>query len=374
MKNRGWSHPRGWITLLCCAVMALFTGSAQAEEGEQVDSTARSAVLIERETGKVLLSCNSREKLPMASTTKVMTALIALEYGKLDEIVTVGRNAYGVPGTSIYLNLGEKITLRDLLYGLMLQSGNDAAMALAIYCGGTVEGFAEMMNDKARILGLENSHFVNPSGLDDPNHYSTARDLAHLAAYAMQNPIFRQTVSTKTVSAGNRRLTNHNKLLWRVDGADGIKTGYTRAAGRILVSSAVQKGRRLIAVTIQAPNDWNDHKQLFQNGFANYAEVNLVTEGDCLGYAALIGGETQTVPLIAAESFHFSIASWEKPELVVKETQMHYAPVAFGQNAGTAYVCIDGKTVGRIQLVYGETVELCKESKKSIWDKLFGSE
>ena len=336
--------------------------------------SAEKGILTDAVTGKVLFEKQADERSLIASTTKIMTALVVCEQCNVLDRMRIPKEAVGIEGSSMYLREGEVLTLQELLYGLMLQSGNDAAMALAIYCGGTVEGFAEMMNDKARILGLENSHFVNPSGLDDPNHYSTARDLAHLAAYAMQNPIFRQTVSTKTVSAGNRRLTNHNKLLWRVDGADGIKTGYTRAAGRILVSSAVQKGRRLIAVTIQAPNDWNDHKQLFQNGFANYAEVNLVTEGDCLGYAALIGGETQTVPLIAAESFNFSIASWEKPELVVKETQVHYAPVAFGQNAGTAYVCIDGKTVGRIQLVYGETVELCKESKKSIWDKLFGSE
>ena len=146
----------------------------------------------------------------------------------------------------MYLREGEVLSLQELLYGLMLHSGNDAAVALAIYCGGTVEGFAQLMNDKAHRLGLTDTHFENPHGLDSPGHYSTARDLAVLASYAMKNPIFAQTVSAKTVRVGERSLRNHNKLLWRVEGADGVKTGFTKAAGRILVSSATRQGRRLM--------------------------------------------------------------------------------------------------------------------------------
>ena len=356
----------GMAAALLAAILFVPAGASaiSAEKGFLTDAV----------TGKVLFEKKADERSLIASTTKIMTALVVCEQCNVLDRMRIPKEAVGIEGSSMYLQEGEILTIQELLYGLMLQSGNDAATALAIYCGGTVEGFAELMNDKARALGLKNTHFVNPSGLDDPNHFSTARDLAHLAAYAMQNPVFRQTVSTKVVNVAGRRLANHNKLLWRVGGVDGVKTGYTRAAGRILVSSAVQKGRRLIAVTIQAPNDWNDHQQMLENGFKNYADVHLISQGDCLGYASVTGGEKETVPLIAATDFTFSFASWEKPEIVVNETGMHYAPVVSGQDAGIAYVCIDKATVGRIPLVYGETVELCKEEKKSIWDKLFRSE
>jgi D-alanyl-D-alanine carboxypeptidase len=180
----------------------------------------------------------------------------------------IPKEAVGIEGSSMYLREGEVLTLQELLYGLMLHSGNDAATALAIYCGGTVEGFSQLMNDKAHRLGLTGTHFENPHGLDSPNHYSTARDLAVLAAYAMKNPIFARTVSTKNVRVGERSLQNHNKLLWRVEGADGVKTGYTKAAGRILVSSATRDGRRLICVTINDGNDWADHAVLLEDGFS----------------------------------------------------------------------------------------------------------
>ena len=189
-------------------------------------------------TGRVIYEKNAKEQSLIASTTKIMTALIVCEQCNVLDRMRIPKEAVGIEGSSMYLQEGEVLTLQELLYGLMLRSGNDAAVALAIYCGGTVEGFAELMNDKARLLGMENSHFVNPNGLDAPEHYSTAADLAVLAAYAMENPIFYKTVSAKSVTVGQRQLTNHNKLLWRVEGADGVKTGYTKAAGRILVSSA----------------------------------------------------------------------------------------------------------------------------------------
>ena len=225
--------------------------------------SARSAYVLDAVSGRVLFSQNPDRRSLIASTTKIMTALIVCEQCNVLDRMRIPREAVGIEGSSMYLKEGEVLTLQELLYGLMLSSGNDAAVALAIYCGGTVEGFAELMNDKARVLGMTGTHFENPNGLDSPGHYSTARDLAVLAAYAMENPIFAKTVSTKTVCAGNRALRNHNKLLWMLEGADGVKTGYTKAAGRILVSSATRDGRRLIAVTLDDPNDWQDHQALF---------------------------------------------------------------------------------------------------------------
>ena len=262
------------------------------------------------------------------------------------------------------------MTVQELLYGLMLHSGNDAAVALAIYCGGTVEGFAELMNDKAHRLGMYDTHFVNPNGLDAPGHYSTARDMAKLAAYAMENPVFAQTVSTKTVRAANRTLSNHNKLLWNLEGADGVKTGFTKAAGRILVSSCSRQGRRLIAVTMNDPNDWQDHKQLMNAGFEGYSIRQIVTTGECLGTVQVVSGEQESVQLLAAKDFSYALAENESVELVLSKPGFVYAPVESGQEAGFAYLCLDGKPVGKIPLVYGETVETKKIEKPSLWEKL----
>ena len=264
------------------------------------------------------------------------------------------------------------MTLQELLYGLMLHSGNDAAVALAIYCGGTVEGFAEMMNDKARVLGMTQSHFENPNGLDSPGHYSTARDLAILASYAMKNPIFHKTVSTKTVTVGNRYLRNHNKLLWQVAGADGVKTGYTKAAGRILVSSATRDGRRLIAVTINDPDDWNDHGALLEDGFSRYQVRRIVSAGERIGTVEIAGGQVGYAELVAAEDFDYALAPEERAELVFSGPGFVYAPVARGAEAGFAHVCIDGKSVGKIPIVFGETVEQKTQEKKSLIQRLFG--
>jgi D-alanyl-D-alanine carboxypeptidase len=273
----------------------------------------------------------------------------------------------------MYLVEGEVLTVQELLYGLMLHSGNDAAVALAIYCGGTVEGFAQLMNDKAHRLGLEGTHFENPHGLDSPGHYSTARDLAVLAAYAMENPIFRMTVSTKSVRIGERTLTNHNKLLWQVEGADGVKTGYTKAAGRILVSSAQRNGRRLICVTINDGNDWSDHAALLNDGFSRYEVRTLITQGQTLGTLQVFSGTEESVGLLAAEEFTFPLAAQERWSLILPQPGFVFAPVVMGGNAGFAYVCVDDKIVGKIPMIYGKTVEMQpEEKKKHFWEDWFG--
>lgn len=335
-------------------------------------TSAQSAILLDAQTGRVLYEKQADQKGLIASTTKIMTALIVCEQCNVLDRMRIPKEAVGVEGSSMYLKEGEVLTIQDLLYGLMLQSGNDAAVALAIYCGGTVEGFAQLMNDKARSLGMTATHFENPHGLDSSGHYSTARDMATLAAYAMDNPLFAQTVSTKTVRAGNRLLTNHNKLLWRVDGVDGVKTGFTKAAGRILVTSAVRESRRLIAVTMNDPNDWKDHADMYQLGFVRYQPMNLIVKDQVIGYAEVAGGTQQCVELVASEDFSYALAEDETVTLVRQEPGFIYAPVAEGQNAGYVYVCVDGESVGKIPLKYGETVEQVPDNKESIWDRLFG--
>ena len=332
--------------------------------------SAQSACVMDAVSGRMLYEKNPDRHSLIASTTKIMTALIVCEQCNVLDRMRIPKEAVGIEGSSMYLREGEILTLQELLYGLMLSSGNDAAVALAIYCGGTVEGFAQLMNDKARVLGLTGTHFENPNGLDSPNHYSTARDLAVLAAYAMENPIFRQTVSTKTVTMGNRSLRNHNKLLWQVAGADGVKTGYTKAAGRILVSSATRDGRRIVAVTIHDPNDWADHAQFLEEGFSRYHLAQVVSAGETVGTVEVLG--SGQADLVAKEDFVYSLAENERLSFAIPGPGFVYAPVVEGADAGFANVLLEGKAVGRLPLVYGQTLEQKQPEEKSFWKKLFG--
>jgi D-alanyl-D-alanine carboxypeptidase len=334
--------------------------------------SARKAILLDGDTNRVLFDKDADSRSLIASTTKIMTALVVCEQCNVLDRMRIPKEAVGIEGSSMYLREGEILSIQELLYGLMLHSGNDAAVALAIYCGGTVEGFAELMNDKARALGLSNTHFENPNGLDSPDHYSTAADLATLTAYAMENPIFSKTVSAKTVTAGGRSLRNHNKLLWRLEGADGVKTGYTRAAGRILVSSVVRDGRRLIAVTIDDGDDWNDHVQLHNEGFSEFSPQVLVQKGQLLGSLAVIGGQALHVNVLAAEDFRYSVSETEQPYVLLSQPEFVYAPVVEGQTAGTAFICIGDKTVGKLPVIFESTVEQAESQRKHFWERWFG--
>ena len=333
--------------------------------------SARRAYVLDAVSGRELFVRNPDERSLIASTTKIMTALIVCEQCNVLDRMRIPKEAVGIEGSSMYLKEGEVLTLQELLYGLMLSSGNDAAVALAIYCGGTVEGFAELMNDKARNLGLTGTHFENPNGLDSPGHYSTARDLAKLAAYAMNNPIFYKTVSAKSVRIGERCLTNHNKLLWKLEGADGVKTGFTKAAGRILVSSATRQGRRIIGVTIDAPDDWNDHCQLLNEGFARYQDRQIVQAGQRVSVQEVLGGDARRIEVLAAEDFSYALAAEECPQLVLPGPGFVYAPAVEGAEAGFAYVLINGTVIGKVPVVYGATVEQEAEEQKGFWQKLF---
>lgn len=334
--------------------------------------SAQYAILVDADTDRVLYEKAPNEKALIASTTKIMTALIICEQCNVLDRVRIPKEAVGIEGSSMYLQEGEVLTVQELLYGMMLRSGNDAATALAIYCGGTIETFAQLMNDKAHRLGLRNTHFENPHGLDAPEHYSTAADLATLTAYAMQNPIFRKTVSTKQLTIGNRVLRNHNKLLWRFEGADGVKTGYTKSSGRILVSTAARDGRRLVAVTINAPDDWNDHCKLLDMGFSKYHVKELIQAGESLGYIEVAGGFAGAVELLSAESFSYALSESEMVSFECRDTGFVYAPTVAGEPAGFVFILVDGKTVGKVPVVYGDTVEQLPQSKLSIWQRLFG--
>lgn len=333
--------------------------------------SAKHVYAVDAISGRVLYEKDAAQRSLIASTTKIMTALVVCEQCNVLDRMRIPKEAVGIEGSSMYLQEGEVLTLQELLYGLMLSSGNDAAVALAIYCGGTVEGFAELMNDKARTLGLTGTHFENPHGLDSPGHYSTARDLGKLAVYAMENPIFQKTVSAKTIRMGQRSLTNHNKLLWKVEGADGVKTGFTKAAGRILVSSALREGRRIVAVTIDDPEDWNDHQRILEEGFSRYQVCKIVTAGQKMGTLEVAGGENSRVEVLAAEDFSYALSPEEKPQTVLSGPGFVYAPAIEGAEAGYAYVLLAGKAVGKVPLVYGQTIEQSGGEERSLLKRLF---
>lgn len=260
---------RKLLLLLVCTAL-LWSGAAPCY-ADEIGTSATAAILLDADTGEVLYEKNADRQMLIASTTKILTALVALECAPLQQEITVTQN-HMVEGSSMYLKPGEQVTVEQLLYGLLLQSGNDAALALADVCCGSVEDFVAEMNRKAAQLGMEGSSFANPNGLDAENHYSTARDMARLAAAAVKNHTFVRLCSTSQASIGTRTMTNHNRLLREVEGCIGMKTGYTKAAGRTLVTCAVRDGRTLVAVTLCDGNDWADHKALYAYGFDKIAK------------------------------------------------------------------------------------------------------
>lgn len=323
---------------------------------EAVSTSATSAILMDVDSGRVLYAHNADAKMLIASTTKILTALVAIEEGDLSQTVTVSREAAYTEGSSMYLKEGEELTLETLLYGLMLCSGNDAAVAVAQAVSGSVEAFAERMNAKAAELGMTSSSFANPNGLDDEKHYSTARDMARLACAAVNNETLVRIASTKSITIGGRTMTNHNKLLSWVDGCIGLKTGYTQAAGRTLVSCAERNGQRLVAVTLQDGNDWADHQSLYDYGFSTYPAERAAVLGQTVGSARVEGGEAPQVPLVAAESFAWPLAQNEKLEIQLQMHEPLTAPVTAGAEVGEAVFTVDGTEVGRIALLCGGDV------------------
>ena len=274
--------------------------------------SAASAILIDGESGRVLYAQNAEEERPIASITKLMTALVAVEsHPDLSEVVTIRPEWTGVEGSSMYLKAGEELTLAALLYGLLLASGNDAAVAIAGFCAGDVDTFVAWMNDKAAELGMEHTHFENPNGLNDEGHYSTAADMAALARVVMEHEALAKIVGTRSITVAGRTLTNHNKLLWRYEGCTGLKTGYTDRAGRTLVSCAERDGQRLIAVTLNDPNDWADHAALFDYGFAHYRSAMLALANRTFRMLPVTGSLNRFVPVYTASDVYYPLTEGE---------------------------------------------------------------
>lgn len=245
------------------ALCLIFCITPAVAEALEVSATA--AVLMDADMGQVLYEKNGDRQMLIASTTKIMTALVVLEHAAPDDVITVTPD-HMAEGSSMYLKAGETVRVEELLYGLLLCSGNDAALALT-ECAGGLTPFVALMNEKAAALGMARTSFANPNGLDADGHYSTARDMAVLAAAAMENPMFRRICSSRSVTIGQRTMENHNRLLRQMEGCVGLKTGYTQAAGRTLVSCTEREGCRLVAVTLQDGNDWADHAALYDYGF-----------------------------------------------------------------------------------------------------------
>lgn len=330
-----------------------------------LEVSAKSAILINGDTGEVLFEKNAHQKLPMASTTKIMTALMLCEKGDFEKEITVSAEMLRVEGTSMGLLAGDKVTHRDLLYGLLLSSGNDAANVIAYSLGGTVDGFVSQMNERARELGLENTSFETPSGLDGEQHYTTASDLARLTLFAMKNEEFAKAVSTKsaTLCYGNpkykRTITNHNKLLKIYDGAVGVKTGFTKKSGRCLVSAAKRDGKYVIAVTLCDPNDWQDHKNLLDFGFSKIKTTEITPDND--EYRLPVISSNKEYIKVFVEPFSVNSAETDGFDCQVNLPRFLYAPIEKGEVIGSVVYYKDGKEFHCRDLKAEETLSVLQE-------------
>ena len=344
--------------VLAIAILLLFPAARASEE---LSVAAKGAVLIDGASGRVLFGQNENEMFPEASCTKIMTALIALENSSLDEDVTAGKNAHGVTGTSIYLSEGETLTMEQMLYGLMLRSGNDAAVAIAEHVGGSVSGFADMMNARARELNAD-AKFVNPHGLDADGHKASALGLARIMRAAMQIPEFRQITGTQKKIipwVGNeysRVLENKNRLLSDYEGATGGKTGYTSKAGRCLVFSAERNGMELIGVVLNCYTWFDTATVMLDYGFENYRLESALDKGESAASVAVRGGESGNVSAIAAEPLEAAVEKGSKPELII-DTATLEAPVEKGQVIGSARIELNGETLAKCNLLAAESIE-----------------
>lgn len=353
---------------LCAAVLA---GMLTCQAGA-VGTSAVSAVLLEGESGRVLYAQNADEERLIASITKIMTAVVALEHGDVNAPYTVTAEDMA-EGSSMYLTPGEELTLEELLYGLMLVSGNDAALAVAHCVAGDEASFVELMNETAARLGMTHTSFVNPNGLDAEGHYSSAADMAKLAAYALKKEAFRRIVSTTSITIGERYLANHNKLLKLYDGCLGVKTGYTKAAGRTLVSAAERDGMTLVCVTLCDGDDWNDHVSLLDYGFSVCRMETAAPAGRILASVQVRCGSSAQVPLMADRELRYPLMGDERLTVVAETPVSVPAPVVPGQVIGTARAYLDGEEVASVPLVAAApSARVEFQEENSIFERLFG--
>ena len=327
---------------------------------DEIAVSASAAAVINGDNGEVIYLKNADERLPMASTTKIMTALLLCEHGDFNREITVTKEMLAVEGSSMGLLPGDTVTLHDLLYGMLLASGNDAANVTAFVLGGSVQGFVNMMNEKALALGLQNTHFATPSGLDADDNYTTALELANLARYAMQNEGFAAAASSESavLNYGNppyrRTLTNHNRLLKYFDGAVGVKTGFTKKSGRCLVSAAKRDGKYVIAVTLHDPNDWSDHEQMLEYGFSVIQQIQCNPE-KAEYIIPVIGGSKDS---LTVKTEPYTVNSVKTTEITCKIglPKFLYAPIKKGDVIGTISYFSDGEKIAVNEIVAEENI------------------
>ncbi|WP_251555437.1 D-alanyl-D-alanine carboxypeptidase family protein [Neobacillus muris] len=361
-----------WSLIVYSLIIVLLAAAIPQRAKAAVSVSAASAVLLEQKSGRILYEKDAHKKRRIASITKIMTAIIAIESGKMNKNVPISEKAVRAEGSSIYLKPGTKMKLEDLVYGLMLRSGNDAAVAIAEYIGGSVDGFAYMMNQKAKEIGMLNTHFSNPHGLDDSNdHYSTAYDMALLTRYAMQNKIYQKIAGTKVYRTDNPTedweyvWKNKNRLLTKYKYTTGGKTGYTKLAKRTLVTTASKGEMSLIAVTLNGPDDWNDHIAMYESGFKAYDMAEVLTKGKISDISQkfykdhLYIKKTVVYPATSEEMDLFSVKyKLNKPDKNWRN--------AGEVKAGKAIVYLDGRAVSETAIFYRSK----QEQKKGFLDNV----
>ncbi len=338
------------------------------------DNSAKSAIVIDGDTGNVICSKNADEARGMASTTKIMTSLIIIESMNPDDEVEIPKDAVGVEGSSVYLIEGERLTIKELLLCLMLESGNDSATALAIVCAGSIDAFCDLMNERASELGLTKTHFSNPHGLSDDSHRTTARELAIITAQAMKYPLFREIVSTKKATVrydgieNGRALINHNKLLASFEGAIGVKTGYTKKDGRCLVTAAERDGMTLIAVTLDDPQPTVTHRKLLEGSFSQLERVDVANAGELRFEVPIDGGEVDFVSVENSTGASFMLPKGGQATVELSLPDRLSAPIEKGQIVGQLLYRYGGESVYITNI---EASEAIKIKRKSIMDFIF---
>lgn len=354
-------------------LLVLFFSPGSSPRAGSPEISAEAALVLDWNSGRILYAKEPHLPLPMASTTKIMTALLALEKGSLKDTVVTSARAAQTGGSSIWLEEGEKKTLEELLYGLMLRSGNDAAAAIAEHISGDEGSFAQLMTRRARELGARDTVFKNPHGLHHPEHYTTAYDLALISAWAMRLEDFRLITATPSIFISwpghpwDRCLYNQNKLFELFPGAEGIKTGWTTPAGRCFVGAARRGGRRLISVVLNAPQMWEDTVLLLDFGFQNFDNTCLIHRGQHLKSAAVSKGLHEKVGVMAADNFYYPLKENEEDKIICRYLlkEPYRAPLLKGEKLGELEIYLEDKIIGAIDLVAGRDIE-----KINFWQQL----
>ncbi|MHB1000591.1 MAG: D-alanyl-D-alanine carboxypeptidase family protein [Armatimonadota bacterium] len=354
--------------LLCISVTSAIAEPAPPKTG------AKAAIIMDAVTGSVLYQKNSHMRRPPASTTKIMTAILALENGKLDDVVTASPKVCETQFSSIHLKPGEQLTLYNLLYGMLLRSGNDAAACTAEYVAGSESKFAALMNKKAKEIGAKNTHFVNPHGLHNPNHYTTAYDLALIARYAIQFPVFNEIVRTKririnrTINTADVTMKNTARFLWKFEGADGIKTGHTKEAGRCFVGSATRSNWRLISVVLGSKDAGTDTIELMNYAFKFYKQIIFANTNTVVSTLPLPGGVEETIDIVPAKNLALIVrrSGQAKPRTEIEVRKVR-APIEKGETVGRLTAYLGDKKVGATELVAAKTIKRTLSATIWLW-------